>query len=155
MKILMGFWGTAGGGAGASASPISGKRETLKFPTFFGFWSAKQAWSHGTGLRCLSRTKSSLRRRWLSVQRGVVGADWRGKLRLSAPAETLCHCPVCCLPTFTLASFQRIHSRKYFKLNRSQLICGTPSWQLYVCCLAQLLQIWIALDLLLVVIPVL
>ena len=25
MKILMGFWGTAGGGAGASASPISEK----------------------------------------------------------------------------------------------------------------------------------
>ena len=36
MKILMGFWGTAGGGAGASASPISEKaKRPYNYSLFF------------------------------------------------------------------------------------------------------------------------
>ena len=112
MNILMGFWGTAGGGAGASASPIS---ETAT-PQIALFWKAvrqnETGRNHGTsqsrGDVMLSVAHQKLTGKEGSAQCVTLGADWRGKpalpqLRLSALLSADSR-----LNFYFLASFERI-----------------------------------------------
>ena len=108
----MGFWGTAGGGAGASASPIS---ETAT-PQIALFWKAvrqnETGRNHGTsqsrGDVMLSVAHQKLTGKEGSAQCVTLGADWRGKpalpqLRLSALLSADSR-----LNFYFLASFERI-----------------------------------------------
>ena len=92
INILIGFWGTAGGGAGASASPISEKKSSCDSP----FWHHTHTHTHidivwqpqSCICRDLSRAEPVIARRWQEDGRTLEsvlrsrGIGWkRGKPR--------------------------------------------------------------------------